>query len=84
MPRPRTFTICPNCKTYSKQKVIQTIRNSEDNIFRRRYCCGCEHRWYTIQSPEQIIVNPTNINSRKNLYSIPSLIDFETKKDEVV
>ena len=49
------FVNCPKCNTLSRQKVIQSDRNSEHIIIRRRLCFKCEHVWHTIQYPEQTI-----------------------------
>lgn len=43
---------CPKCNTEAT-KVILTRKSISDEIFRRRYCEACHHRWYTHQLPEQ-------------------------------
>ena len=57
---------CPNCGAYTKQKVVTSKKNSEKITIRRRYCFGCEHRWYTLQYPEFSVKNITAYRSLKN------------------
>ena len=50
-----TFLKCPKCQKVTRQKVIDSQRNSKKTIVRRRLCMVCEHKWHTIQKPERII-----------------------------
>lgn len=43
---------CPQCggkATY----VVCTFHTDDEKLVRRRHCRFCDHRWYTIQGPEQ-------------------------------
>jgi len=43
---------CPQCggkNTY----VVCTYHTERHELIRRRHCRFCDHRWYTIQDPEQ-------------------------------
>jgi transcriptional regulator NrdR family protein len=53
MPRGCVVQIpCPQCggnATY----VVCTYHTETEQLVRRRHCKFCDHRWYTIQSPEK-------------------------------
>lgn len=53
MPRGCVVQIpCPQCggkATY----VVCTFHTETEQLVRRRRCKFCDHRWYTIQDPEQ-------------------------------
>lgn len=55
MPKKYTSAPCPNCG-HSPTNVVSTTREDTDNTtLRRRHCTSCNHRWYTLQQPEQIL-----------------------------
>lgn len=45
---------CPHCNS-SRIEVVTTSRTALDETIRRRHCLICDHRWYTMQPPEQPI-----------------------------
>lgn len=55
MPRGCVVQIpCPQCggrATY----VVCTFRTEAEQLVRRRRCQFCDHRWYTVQDPEQTL-----------------------------
>ena len=54
MPRKRYLWIeCPKCKKLTEQRIVSTKVNEDYEILRRRWCLECEHRWHTLQEPEQ-------------------------------
>jgi transcriptional regulator NrdR family protein len=50
---------CPNCGSIRVGVVLTDLTDTEHRI-RRRRCLICDHRWYTVQPPEQLI-NPADI-----------------------
>ena len=60
MPRKRYLWIkCPKCKTTTQQRIISTVYNEDYQVLRRRMCLECEHKWNTLQEPEQQVENIT-------------------------
>ena len=60
MPRKRYLWIeCPKCKKLTEQRIVSTKVNEDYEILRRRWCLECEHRWHTLQEPEQQVENIT-------------------------
>lgn len=46
---------CPSCGS-DTTRVVSVIKGGEgETILRRRHCPSCEHRWYTLQQPEEIL-----------------------------
>lgn len=39
---------CPKCE--GKTKVIDTVHGSSNEVYRRRKCLECDHRFYTQES----------------------------------
>jgi transcriptional regulator NrdR family protein len=53
MPRGCAVQIpCPKCSGKSTY-VVCTYHTETEQLVRRRRCRFCDHRWYTIQGPEQ-------------------------------
>jgi transcriptional regulator NrdR family protein len=53
MPRGLTTQIpCVKCSGKNTH-VVCTYQTAAGQIVRRRHCRFCDHRWYTIQDPEQ-------------------------------
>jgi len=45
---------CPECNSI-RVRVVVTAPASNDSVVRRRKCLVCDHRWYTVQTPEQLL-----------------------------
>jgi len=55
MPQSLVLVECPACG-HPYSKVVSTTREHSDNTtLRRRHCKSCDHRWYTLQQPEEIL-----------------------------
>lgn len=42
---------CPECG-HRVSKVVQTHEQRDGQLIRRRRCSRCDHKWFTVQSPE--------------------------------
>lgn len=49
---------CPECAA-ANVTVVTTAYATEGQIVRRRRCHACEHRWYTIQEAETLLLPGT-------------------------
>ena len=45
---------CPECGS-RRVRVVLTAYTDQQQKVRRRHCQACEHRWYTLQQPEEQI-----------------------------
>jgi transcriptional regulator NrdR family protein len=45
---------CPECQSI-RLRVIVTAPATNGDTVRRRNCLACGHRWYTVQSPEEVL-----------------------------
>ena len=45
---------CPECRS-QRVYVVMTKPTQDGQILRRRHCHACDHRWYSLQSPEVVI-----------------------------
>ncbi|NBS68912.1 hypothetical protein EBT31_08335 [bacterium] len=45
---------CPECSC-QRISVVTTAYADSGKIVRRRHCHGCDHRWYTLQGPEELL-----------------------------
>ena len=63
---------CPDCNS-TNVRVVVTSPTGDGTVVRRRKCLVCDHRWYTVQAPEQILpkqqVQWTNHNKVKVIAS---------------
>lgn len=46
---------CPKCRSHDTRVVCTTQDDVGGEIYRRRCCQDCGHRWYTAQEPEYLI-----------------------------
>jgi len=51
---------CPECHS-ARVKVVMTTYATTGEKVRRRHCLTCDHRWYTLQQPETILLK-TSVN----------------------
>jgi transcriptional regulator NrdR family protein len=55
MPRGCVVQIpCPQCSGKATY-VVCTFHTEAEQLVRRRRCRFCDHRWYTVQNPEQLL-----------------------------
>ena len=59
-----SYVVCPKCEVYTFQKVLFTRVHDDHRTLRKRECESCNHRWNTIQDPEQTV---DDITERKFL-----------------
>ena len=59
-----SYVVCPKCEVYTFQKVLFTRVHDDHRTLRKRECEICNHRWNTIQDPEQTV---DDITERKFL-----------------
>ncbi|MFZ9095527.1 MAG: hypothetical protein ACO22O_12365 [bacterium] len=47
---------CPNCLS-TELSVTSTFKVAEckGQVVRRRRCKACDHKWYTLQQPEEVV-----------------------------
>ena len=45
---------CPECNS-QRVYIVMTKPTQDSRTLRRRRCDDCEHRWYTLQQPEEVI-----------------------------
>ena len=50
-----SYVICPKCEVYTFQKILFTRVHEDHRILRKRCCESCNHKWNTIQQPEQTV-----------------------------
>ena len=46
---------CPECHSLIGRVITTRWTDDMTHLVRRRCCCTCDHRWYTIQPVEQEI-----------------------------
>ena len=56
---------CPECNS-NRVKVVTTTRAETGEIVRRRACAACKHRWYTKQTPEELLDQNDFVWFRRN------------------
>lgn len=55
MPRGLAIQVpCPMCQGTST-RVVATKHTDQGLLVRRRCCEDCDHRWYTLQTPEEVL-----------------------------
>ena len=59
-----SYVLCPKCEVYTFQKILLTRVHDDHRTLRKRECESCNHRWNTIQDPEQTV---DDITERKFL-----------------